>query len=117
MPLIAAVPVSVRFSIAPRLAREKVRARLDRVGAVAAGLVDDVADIVDHVGIVAEAAEHRVGAGAAIERVIAGEAPQDVVAGIAGEGVVEGRAREVLEARQGVGVPGAAAPSFDFLES
>ncbi len=62
VPLMAAVPVSIRFSIAPRAGQREGDRGLDRVGAVAAGLVDDVAHIVDNVGVVAEAAQHRVGA-------------------------------------------------------
>ena len=49
-----------------------------RVGALAGVLDHHVADIVDHVGVVAEPARHGVGTGAAVE---------DVVAAIAGEGV------------------------------
>ena len=49
-----------------------------RVGAFAGILDHHVADIVDHVGVVAEPARHGVGTGAAVE---------DVVAGIAGEAV------------------------------
>ena len=45
-----------------------------------ASLDDDVAGRIDHVGVVAGAAGHGVGAGAAVE---------DVVAAIAGEHVVE----------------------------
>ena len=57
-----------------------------RVGALAGVLDHHVADIVDHVGVVAEPARHGVGAGAAVE---------DVVAGIAGEAVGQGIAGAV----------------------
>ena len=40
--------------------------RLNQVRAVAAGLVDHVARIVDHIGVVARATEHRVRTGTAI---------------------------------------------------
>ena len=53
---------------------------LHRVGALAERLGHHVADVVDHIGVVAEATDHRVGAGAAVE---------NVVAAVAGEGVVE----------------------------
>ena len=43
--------------------------RLNQVRAVAAGLIDHVARIVDHIGVVARAAEHRVRTGTAIQRV------------------------------------------------
>ena len=55
------VPVSVRFSMLPMAwtASSKAEAdrRLNQVGAVAAGLVDHVARIVDHIGVVAHAAD------------------------------------------------------------
>ena len=41
--------------------------RLNQVRAVAAGLVDHVARIVDHIGVVARATEHRVRTGTAIQ--------------------------------------------------
>ena len=43
---------------------------LNRVAAVATRLVDHVADIVDHIGVVASAAKHLVGTGTAIQRVV-----------------------------------------------
>ena len=46
-------------------------------------LGDHVAGIVDDVGVVAGAADQRVGAGAAVERVVAGAAGQDVGRSIA----------------------------------
>ena len=66
MPLIAAVPVRVRFStLAPSV---KLTALLHRVDAAGrASLDDDVAGIVDDIGVVAEPALHGVGAGAAVE--------------------------------------------------
>ena len=48
--------------------------RPHRVDAFADGFRDDVADVVDDIGVVAEAADHAVGAGAAVERVVAGAA-------------------------------------------
>src|ERR1700741_1090686 len=51
----------------------------DRIGAAALQLDDLVAGIVDDVGVVADAADQRVGAGAAIERVVAAVADQRVV--------------------------------------
>src|SRR5262249_57355251 len=66
---------------------------LHRVRAAAAGLVDAVAGVVDHVGIIAGSAGQRVGPGAAIERVIAAVAGDDVVQPVAG-------ARDVGRARQ-----------------
>ena len=51
---------------------------LHRVGAIAAALLDHVADVVDHVGVVAQSAEHTVGADAAVQRVVAGETPQGI---------------------------------------
>ena len=77
--------------------------RLNRIGAFVRGLGHDVAGVVDHIGIVAGAADQGVGARSAIERVVAGAAGQHVGAGVAGQGVVERRAGQVLEARQRIG--------------
>ena len=49
-------------------ARLKLIDDLHRVNAASTGLVDDVAGIVDHIGVVASPAKHVVGAGAAIEQ-------------------------------------------------
>src|SRR4029453_14843119 len=58
---------------------------LHQVGAAAGdGLEDDVERIVDDIGVVAEAAVHRVGAGLAVENVGAAVADQDVGLKIAG---------------------------------
>jgi len=62
---------------------------MDSVDAVAAGLVDHVARVVDHIGVVAFAAEHRVGALAAVEQVIAAKAHQHVRSGVAGQHIIE----------------------------
>ena len=68
----AAVPVSVRFSMSPMACTGSARLKLIDDCTVsmplATGLVDHVAGIVDHVGVVASAAQHVVGAGAAIEQ-------------------------------------------------
>ena len=58
---------------------------LDRVGAAGgAALDDDVAGIVDDIGVVAETAVHRVRAAAAIEPVGAAIADEDVAEAVAG---------------------------------
>ncbi len=54
-----------------------------RIGAFAGILEHEVAGIVDEVGIVAEAADHRIGAGAAIEQVVAAVPEQRVRRSIA----------------------------------
>ena len=82
MPLRLAVPVSVRFST---VGAERIGDRgQHRVGALAGVLDHHVADIVDHVGVVAEPARHGVGTGAAVEDVVAGVAGEAVGQGIAG---------------------------------
>ena len=88
VPLMLAVPVSVRFSTlaAKRVVGER---RQHRVGAFVGVLRHHVADIVDDVGVVAEAADHRVGADAAVE---------PVVAAVAGERVGAAAADDVLDA-------------------
>ncbi len=58
-----------------------------------AGLADHVADVVDDVNVVAQAADHQVGAGAAVQHVVAVGAPEDVVQRVAGG--VEGAADQV----------------------
>ena len=71
------------------------RACLHGVGAGAGRFGDDVAGVVDHVRIVAQAADQRVCARAAVERVVAeGAARYDVVCGVA-------RAAECDRAREG----------------
>ena len=60
------------------LARLKCDRRLHRVGAVAAGLVDDVAGIVDDIGVGADTPEHRVGADAAVQHVVAAAAVEHI---------------------------------------
>src|SRR5438046_1724283 len=58
---------------------EGVDARNDSVHTRAAGLVNDIADIVDEIGVVAGPAQHRIGAAGAVERVVAACARQAVV--------------------------------------
>ena len=58
--------------------------RLYRVGARVERLRDHVAGVIDHVGVVAEAADHGVGADAAVEHVVAAVAGDDVGVAIAG---------------------------------
>ena len=78
--------------------------RDDLVDAAAPGLADDVAHIVDVVGVVAGAAIHLVDTGAADQRVVAGAGAQRVVAAAAvhpvgsagrGDDVVVGAGRDV----------------------
>ena len=95
-----------------RVGKAEAHRGLNRVRAVATGLVDHVARIVDHIGVVARAAEHRVGTGTAIESIVAAKPGQDIRAAIADEDVVEivagtidvGRPgqRQVLDAAQGM---------------
>ena len=63
---------------------------IDRIDALARVLHDHVEDTVDEIGIVADAADHAVGAGATLQRVVANAALQSVVVGTAVERVVEG---------------------------
>ena len=56
----------------------------DRVGALAVVLRNPIADIVDHIGVVAVAARHRVAADAAIKKVVAPVAREDVGKRVAG---------------------------------
>ena len=70
---------------------------LHRVGAIAAALLDHVADVVDHVGVVAQSAEHTVGADAAVQRVVAGEAKKNVGALISIESVIAAAAACILD--------------------
>ena len=84
---------------------------LDRVGSIAIGLVGDVARIVDHIGVIAGTAHHRIGACTTIQRVIAAETGEHVGTRIAGDDVIEviagpcdcGRAgeRQVLDCAKG----------------
>jgi hypothetical protein len=71
--------------------------RLHRVGARIERFRHHVADVVDDVGVVADAADHRVGTHAAAEGIVAGAAGERVGAGIAGERIVAGAAGDVLE--------------------
>ena len=65
------------------------QARAHRVEAAAERLADEIAGVVDRVGVVAEAAEHVVGAPAPDERVVAVAADEAVVGRVAGDDVVE----------------------------
>ena len=58
--------------------------RLHHVGAFAESLGDRIADIIDDVGVIAEAAGHGVSAGAAVEGVVAAVAGDDVGIAVAG---------------------------------
>ena len=66
-----------------RIGKTEADLGLNRVGAVAAGLVHHVAGIVNHIGVVASAAKHRVGASPTIKRIVAAEAGEHVVAEVA----------------------------------
>ena len=55
-----------------------------RVVAAIGHVFGDIVGVVDHVGVVAEPAEHRVGAGAAIEQVVAAVADQAIGERVAG---------------------------------
>ena len=77
VPLTALRPVRVRISTFE--ARMKLTELCTSVGAAERARLDDrVADIVDEIDVVAEAAAHRVGAGLAVECVAAAIADQDV---------------------------------------
>jgi hypothetical protein len=65
------------------------QARAHRVEAAAERLADEIAGVVDGVGVVAEAPEHVVGAPAPDERVVAVAADEAVVGRVAGDDVVE----------------------------
>src|SRR5262249_49097231 len=78
--------------------------RLDGIGRVVAGLADHVADTVDHIDVVAGAADELVVAGAAVEGVVAGAAGKRVVGGRAGHQVGVGAAGEVDRPGAGEGV-------------
>ena len=82
MPLIAAAPVSVRFSTLA--ARVKVTLAWTRSGAGAGQLRDHVGDVVDDVGVVAGPADHRVRPRPPLRHVVAGVAGEDVVGRVAG---------------------------------
>ena len=68
-----------------------------RVDAAAAGLVDDVAGIVDDINIGASATDQHVGAAGAVEQVVAAAATEHIGAAIAGERVVAAAASDVLD--------------------
>ena len=72
-----------------RVSKIEANRREDRIdAAVGVAFVDDVAGIVDTVGVVAPRAEHKIGSGAAVD---------DVVALVAEERVGEGAADKVLD--------------------
>ena len=64
-----------------------MRRRVHRVDAFVGALDDEVAGIVDDVGVVAGAADQHVAARAAVERVVAAETDEDVGGAIAGHDV------------------------------
>src|SRR5262249_50498361 len=64
--------------------------RQHRVDAGARGLCNDVARVVDAIGVVPRAADHRVDAGSAIDRIIAGTTGDRVVERVAGADEVAG---------------------------
>ena len=76
--------------------------RLHRVGAFVERLGHHVADVVDHVGVVAGAADQRVRASAAVERVVAVAAEHDVHAAGAGDLVGDRRAVEHRSQRHAI---------------
>ena len=124
VPLIAPAPVRLRFS-RPQAERVADRA-LHRVGALAEELVDGVADIVDDIGVVAEAAAQEVGAEAAVEDIVVDIAGEDVGIVIAGAvdrvdaGEVEivdiGAEREADRAADDVDAAGGAALDHDVAD-
>ena len=61
-----------------RIGEAETDRRLNQVRAVAAGLVDHIARIVDHIGVVARATEHRVRTGTAVQDVRGAIADKDV---------------------------------------
>jgi hypothetical protein len=72
--------------------------RLHRVGARVERFRHHVAGVVDHIGVVAEAADHGVGAGAAIENVVAAVAGDRVGEAVAGAvDVAAAGQRQVLD--------------------
>ena len=78
-------------------AEREIDARLDDIGATAAGLADLVAEVVDDIGVVAAAARQAVRAGSAIQRVGAGIAGDDVVEPVAGAADRRAGQRQVLD--------------------
>ena len=106
------VGVAVAVSLQIRAARQGevfdvlrqpvMRRRVHRVDAFIGALDDEVAGIVDDVGVVAEATNHHVGAGATVERIVAAETNEHVGGCTAGDdvGVVVADADE-SRARQG----------------
>src|SRR5205085_2049454 len=71
---------------------------LDRIDPLVGKLVHHVTDIVDDVGVVAEAAVHDVGAEAAVHRVVASAAIDRVGVGVAGDRVVAAAADNAVDA-------------------
>jgi hypothetical protein len=73
-------------------------------GEAAVALADDIAGVVDTIGVGAVAAEHRVGANATVQKIRPGATVEHVVGGVAGDQtVVEAAADQVLDADQRVG--------------
>ena len=76
----------------------KTESDVGGVGAAAEIFEDHIPQVVDVVGVVAEAAGHRVGTGETVEDVVAGVAVEDVVRGVAGAAdVIRAGEREVLK--------------------
>ena len=65
----------------------------DRVGPLAGILLNHIPVAFHHVGVVAAAADHRIGPGTAVQTVGAGQSLQGVVGAVAGQGVVQGISR------------------------
>ena len=93
-----------------RPGRRERDGRIDEVGpSIRRQLDHDIADVVDSVGVIADAPGHAIGASAAIQCVVAVSADEDIGTAVADEDIVEtvacgvdvGRAgeRDVLDAR------------------
>src|SRR5690348_17963199 len=72
-----------------RIGKAEANPRQNRVDAIAAGLVDDAVGVLDDVGVVAGAAQHRVDAPNAIEIIVAATPCQYIRTDIANNRVVE----------------------------
>ena len=74
---------------------------MHRVSSIAIGLVGDISGIVHDVGIIAGAAQHRVGTSQTVESVIAAKTGQRVDARVAGDDVAEVIASAIDRGRAG----------------
>ena len=85
------------------LGRQRIggQARADDVGPLAGRLDDRVAGIVDRVIVIAQAADHGVGARRAVERVVAAAGGNDVAQGIARQGLGGAEPGEILDIYEG----------------